>query len=130
MRRPVGDVRHRVAGRVGPAQRAELLVVQVDAGAVGLEQPGRLVDDLLEHLGGVEDGGHARRDLAQRPLGVGAPGDLLARPLELLDQPRVGDARWRAWSASARMRSASPSSKASALDGVDLDAPRADLVAA
>ena len=34
------------------------------------------VDDLLEHLVGLEDGRHPRRDLAQRLLRVGAPGDL------------------------------------------------------
>jgi hypothetical protein len=40
------------------------------------EEAGRLVDDPLEDLGRVEDGGDAGGDLAQRPLGVGAPGDL------------------------------------------------------
>ena len=63
-------------GRVRPAQRVDLRVVQVDPGAVGFEQAGRLVDDLLEDLGGLEDGRHAGGDLAQRPLRVGAPGDL------------------------------------------------------
>ena len=65
--------------------------VQVDPGAVGLEQAGRLVDDLLEDLVGLEDGRHAGRDLAQRPLGVGPPGDLRPGSLERLDQPGVGD---------------------------------------
>ena len=89
--RPVRDLRHRVAGRIRPAQGVDLGVVDVDPGAVGFEQPGRLVDDLLEDLVGLEDGRHAGRDLAQRPLRIGAPGDLRARPLQLLDQPCVGD---------------------------------------
>ena len=89
--RPVRDDGHRLAGRVRPAQRLDGRVPQVDPGAVGLEQAGRLVDDLLEHLVGLEDGRHARRDLAQRPLRVGAPGDLGPRALELIDEPRVRD---------------------------------------
>ena len=40
---------------------------------------------------GLEDGRHAGRDLAQRPLRVGPPGDLRARALELVDQAGVGD---------------------------------------
>ena len=89
--RPVRDVLHRVAGRVAPAQHAQLVVVQVDACAVRLEEPRRLVDDPLEDLAGIEDRGDARVDLAQRPLRVGASRDLLARTLELLDQARVHD---------------------------------------
>ena len=78
-------------GRVRPAQRVDLRVVQVDPRAVGFEQAGRLLDDLLEDLGGLEDGRHARRDLAQRPLRIGLPGDLRVRSLELLDQAGVDD---------------------------------------
>ncbi len=89
--RPFRDVLHRLAGREAPAQDALLVVVQVDARAVGLEEARRLVDDPLEHLAGIEDRGHARVDLAQRPLRVGAPRDLFARALELLDQARVHD---------------------------------------
>ena len=89
--RPVGHDRHRVPGRVRPAQGIDLRVVLVDPGAVRLEQPGRLVDDLLEDLGRVEDGRHAGGDLAQRALRVGPPGDLLARALELVDEAGVRD---------------------------------------
>ena len=89
--RPVRDDGHGRAGRVRPAQRLDGRVPQVDPGAVGLEQAGRFVDDLLEHLVGLEDGRHARRDLAQGLLGVGAPGDLGPRALELVDEPRVRD---------------------------------------
>ena len=89
--RPVGDVLHRLAGRVAPAQDPQLVVVQVDPRAVRLEEPCRLVDDPLEDLAGIEDRGDARVDLAQRPLRVGAPRDLLARTFELLDQARVHD---------------------------------------
>ena len=89
--RPVGDVLHRFAGRVAPAQDPQLVVVQVDPRAVRLEEPCRLVDDPLEHLAGIEDRGDARVDLAQGPLRVGAPRDLLARTFELLDQARVHD---------------------------------------
>ena len=88
---PFGDGGHRVAGRVRPAQGVDLGVVQVDPGTVRLEEAGRLLDDLLEDLGRVEDGRHAGGDLAQCPLRVGPPRDLGVGPLELEDQPRVGD---------------------------------------
>ena len=81
---------------VGPAQ--ERLVGRVDEledRPIRVEQPGRLVDDLLEDVGRVVDGRDAGRDLAQRPFGVGPPGDVLARHLELVDEPgvRQGDGR-------------------------------------
>ena len=88
---PVGDDRHGLARRVGPAQAVRLGVVLVDPGAVRFEQPGRLVDDPLEDLGRVQDGRHAGCDLAQRPLGIGAPGDLGPGALQLLDQAGVRD---------------------------------------
>ena len=112
---------------VRPAQGVDLRVVQVDPRAVRLEQPGRLVDDLLEDLGGLEDGRDAGRDLAQRPLGIGAAGDLGARALELLDQAGVRD-RTAAWSASAASRPASSASNASGRSRVDGDDAE-DLVA-
>ena len=90
-RGPLGHDRHRVAGRIRPAQRVDLGVVQVDPRAVRFEQPGRLVDDLLEDLGGLEDGRHAGRDLAQGLFRVGSTGELRARASQCVDEPRVGD---------------------------------------
>ena len=92
---PLRDRRHRVTRGVRPAQGVDLGIVDVDPGAVRFEQPGRLVDDPLEHLVGLEDRRHAGRDLAQGPLRVGTPGDLRSRPLELLDEPGVGDGHRR-----------------------------------
>ena len=88
---PLGDLGHGLAGRVGPAQRPETLVPQVDPRAVGPEQPGRFRHDLGQDGGRVEDGRDPGRDLAQRPFGVGPLGVLLARPLELADQRHVRD---------------------------------------
>ena len=88
---PIRDDRHRVAGGVRPDERIELGVVDVDARAVRLEEPGGLVDDPLEHLGRIEDGRHASRDLPERPFRIGPAGDLGPRPFELLDEPGVGD---------------------------------------
>ena len=61
------------------------LVVLVDDGAVGAQQPARLVDDALEQVARLADGGDPRGDLAQRPLGLGPPLDDRARPGQLLD---------------------------------------------
>ena len=88
---PLGHLGHRVAGRVGPAQRAQLLVPQVDPRTVGAEETRRFRDDPGQDRVGIEDRRDTDRDLAQRPLGVGALGILLARPLELVDEPGVGD---------------------------------------
>ena len=90
-RGPLGHHRHRVAGRVRPAQRVDLRVVQVDPRAVRFEQPDGLVDDLLEDLVGLEDGRDAGGDLAQGLFRIGTTGELGARARQRLDEPRVGD---------------------------------------
>ena len=64
---------------------------QVDHRPGRPEQPDRRVDDGLEDLVLVVRRADPAGDLAQRPLGVGGPGELPARARELLDQPGVGD---------------------------------------
>ena len=58
---------------------------------VRAQDPARLVDDQPEDGLGVADRRDPGRDLAQRALGLGAAGGLLARPAELADQLRVVD---------------------------------------
>ena len=67
------------------------LVVLVDDGAIGAQQPARLVDDALEQVARLADGGDPRADLAQRPFGLGAPLDDGARSGQLVDPSRVAD---------------------------------------
>ena len=62
---------------------------QVDPDALRAEQPGGLVDDVLEQIARVADRGDPGGDLAKRPLGVGLAAELLARAIQLLDQPGV-----------------------------------------
>ena len=90
-RGPLGHHRHRVAGRIRPAQRIDRRVVQVDPRAVRFEQPGRLVDDLLEDLVGLEDGRDAGRDLTQRLFRIRTTGELRTRACQRVDEPGVGD---------------------------------------
>ena len=56
---------------------------------LGVEQPGGLVDDVLEELRRVADRGDPGRDLAERPLRVGPAAELGPRSVELLDEPGV-----------------------------------------
>ena len=58
---------------------------------IGLEEALRILDDALEDLVRVAQGGDAGRDVAQRALGLGPAGEGLARALELVDEPGVGD---------------------------------------
>ena len=57
--------------------------------AFGAEQAGGLVDDVLEKLRGVADRRDPGGDLAQSPLGVGLPAELVPRAVKLLDEPGV-----------------------------------------
>jgi len=88
---PLGYDAHRLARCVGPAQGLDQRVVEVDPRAIRGEEAGGLFDDLLEDLGGVEDGRDAGRDLAQGLFRIGPSGDLSTRLLELEDQAGVGD---------------------------------------
>ena len=74
-----------VDGRVaeGPVQPAGV-GHQLDAAAVGVEQPHGLVERALQDVARVADGGDACGDLAERAL-------RLDSPLELLVQPRVAE---------------------------------------
>ena len=65
----------------GPVQPAGV-GHQLDAAAVGVQQPNGLVEGALQHVTRVADGGDACGDLAERALG-------LDPPLELLVQARV-----------------------------------------
>ena len=76
---------------VAPLDPAGHRVEQVDDRAVGVQQAGGLLDDVLEQVAGLADRGDPGGDLAQALLGLGAPGDLLAGPAQLLDQPGVLD---------------------------------------
>ena len=87
--RPDAVVRLDRARRVGPAQQARTRVDQVDPRAVGLEQAGRLVDGALEDVGQVRGRRDPGIDLAQRPLDLGALGELDPRLVEVGDEPRV-----------------------------------------
>ena len=88
---PVARLLVRAAREHHRAQVRPVLGHPGQVGAVRAEDAPRLLDDQPEDRVGVADGRDARRDLAQRPLGLGAPGDLLARPAELADQLRVVD---------------------------------------
>ena len=118
--RPVRHDRHRVAGRVRPAQGVDLRVVQVDPRAVRFEQAGGLLDDPLEDLGGLEDGRHAGRDLAQGPL-ASACRATSARDRSSSSIRRALVIAMAAWSASAPTRPASVSLNAARCLRVDLD---------
>ena len=61
---------------VGPAQVAGLRIEQIEDRALAADQPARQLDDLLEDLGRVTQGGDAGGDLAQGLFGVGAPGEV------------------------------------------------------
>ena len=88
---PLAGLLVRAAGEDHRAQVRPVLRHPREVGAVRREDAPRLLDDQPEDRVRVADGRHARRDLAQGPLGLGAPGDLLARPAELADQLRVVD---------------------------------------
>ena len=64
---------------------------EVDHRAGRAEQPDGRVDDGLQDLVLVVRRAHPAGDLAQRALGVGGPGQLLAGASQLLDQAGVGD---------------------------------------
>ena len=91
----VGRVEHRRVGEqavlgVGPDHLALDRLDEVEAGALGAQQPGGLVDDAQEEVAGVAaDGREPAADLAQRPLLLGPPGEGLAGPAQLLDQARA-----------------------------------------
>ena len=59
--------------------------------AVGREQALGILDDPLEDLVGVGQGGDPGGDVAQRPFGLGAAGERRLRALQLVDEARVGD---------------------------------------
>ena len=79
---PGRDDRHEVGALLGHEREVR---------AVGAEEAARLVDDELEDLVGIADGGDACRDLAQRLLRVDAARELLLGAGELVDEPGVGD---------------------------------------
>jgi hypothetical protein len=74
------------AGVERPAQDRAVGLDEVEDRAVGADQPAGRVDDLLEERARVAGGGDLGGDLAERLLGVGPPGELRARRVELLDQ--------------------------------------------
>ena len=58
---------------------------------VRADEPAGLLHDQLEDLVRVAQRGDAGRDLAQRALVLGQPGELAARHVEVVDEPRVRD---------------------------------------
>ena len=60
-------------------------------GAVGRQQPPRLIHHLLEHVGRFTQDGDAPTDLTQRALLLGAVAQLGLRARQLLDEARVGE---------------------------------------
>ena len=76
---------------VRPVDLARRRVEQVDDRAARPEQPGGLVDDVLEQLRRVLDGHHPAGDLAQRALGVRGPPERGLRRGEPVHEPGVGD---------------------------------------
>ena len=88
---PLGPGRLVHAGVVRPVDLARGRVEQVDDRARRAEQPGRLVDDVLEQLGRVLDRHHPPGDLAQRALGVRGPLEGALRRGEAVDEAGVGE---------------------------------------
>ena len=76
---------------VRPVDLARGRVEEVDHRARRAEQPGGLVDDVLEQLGRVLDRHHPPRDLAQRALRVGGPLEGALRGGEAVDEAGVGE---------------------------------------
>ena len=66
-------------------------IEQVEDDAVGPDQAAGLLDDVLEDLRRLAQDRDPGRDLAQRLLRLGAPGERVARPVELVDQARRAD---------------------------------------
>ena len=79
------------AGRHDRPEVAAVLGHERQVRAVRADEPAGLVDDELEDLVGVAQGGDPGRDLAQRPLVLGQPGQLAPRDVEVVDEPGVGD---------------------------------------
>ena len=94
---PTNVSRHRsrrassIPGVVAPFDRARDGVEQVDDRAVGVEQAGGLLDDVLEQVARLADRGDPGGDLAEALLGFGPPGDLAPGAVQLLDQAGVLD---------------------------------------
>ena len=77
---------------IRPQQGALDGFAEVEAGALGAEQAGGLVDDAQQQVPRVAaDGREPRADLAQRAFLLGAAREGLAGPPELLDQPRPAE---------------------------------------
>ena len=90
---PLGPGRVLDARVVRPVDLAGRRVEEVDDGAARAEQPGRLVDDVLEQLRRVLDDHHPAGDLAQRALRLRGPAEGRLRRREPVDEAGVGDAR-------------------------------------
>ena len=88
----------------------------------------RLLDDPFEDDLGLAQRGDPGGDVAQRPLGLGAPRDGGLRSLELLDQARVGDRDGGLVGESAEDRGVDVVERV-ALATVDLDRAERTLVA-
>jgi hypothetical protein len=84
---PADDVAGaRDMGEADPAGRGD---DEVDPGAGRAEEPGGLVDDVLEQVGRVADRGDPGGDLAECPLGVGLPAGRGPGAIQLLDEAGV-----------------------------------------
>ena len=97
-------------------------------GAVAAEEALGLLDDASQDHVGLAEGGDPGRDVAQRPLGVRAPGDRRLRSLELRDEPGIGDRDRRLVGEAAEHRLVDLV-EGVALAPVDLDGAERTLIA-
>ena len=80
-----------LARDVGRADEPAVGLDEVELGPLRVEQVAGGVDDLLEEVDRVADGGDPGGDLAEGLLGAGAAADLLAGLGDRLDEPGVLD---------------------------------------
>ena len=76
-------------GEVGEPDPAGGRHHEIDPDALGAEEAGGLVDDVLEEVRRIADRGDPGGDLAEGPLRVGLPAELLPRLVQLLDEAGV-----------------------------------------